>query len=96
MHHGGADGQFPRDASDDAGSDRPSDALDARRQLFDPGTQPPRGIESSPGQLPGQSCDAWEALVVDDHSESVDLQELVEAFGDARLRYFGSPPANAV
>ena len=53
MHHGGAEGQFPRQASDDAGSDRPSDALDARRQLFDPGTQPPRGIESSPGQLPG-------------------------------------------
>jgi len=34
-----------------------------------------------------QSCDSWEALVVDDHSESADLHGLVEAFGDARLRY---------
>ena len=34
-----------------------------------------------------QSCDAWEALVVDDHSDTADLEELVKAFGDARLRY---------
>ena len=52
MHHGGADGQFPRCALDDARAARPSDALDARRQLSDPGAQPPRGVESSSGQLP--------------------------------------------
>ena len=34
-----------------------------------------------------QSCDAWEAVVVDDHSETADLQSLVASFNDARLRY---------
>ena len=34
-----------------------------------------------------QSCDAWEAVVVDDHSETADLQSLVASFDDARLRY---------
>ena len=34
-----------------------------------------------------QSCDAWEALVVDDHSNSCDLHALVDGFSDARLRY---------
>ena len=34
-----------------------------------------------------QSCDAWEAVVVDDHSNEADLQALVAAFGDERLRY---------
>ena len=34
-----------------------------------------------------QSCDAWEAVIVDDHSDSDDLQQLVESFADARLRF---------
>ena len=34
-----------------------------------------------------QSCDAWEAVVVDDHSDSADLEGLVAGFGDDRLRY---------
>ena len=34
-----------------------------------------------------QSCHAWEAVVVDDHSNETDLQALVAAFGDERLRY---------
>ena len=40
MHYGGAAGQFPRQTSDDARAERPTDALDARRQFSDPGTQP--------------------------------------------------------
>ena len=34
-----------------------------------------------------QSCDAWEAVVVDDHSETANLQSVVASFNDARLRY---------
>ena len=34
-----------------------------------------------------QSIDEWEAVVVDDHSESRVLERLVEGFNDARLRY---------
>ena len=34
-----------------------------------------------------QSCDAWDAVVVDDHSETDELQRLVANFKDARLRY---------
>ena len=53
-----------------------------------PARNRPEELKAALASCLAQSCDAWEALVVDDHSESVDLQELVEAFGDARLRYF--------
>lgn len=34
-----------------------------------------------------QSCDAWEAVVVDDHSEAPELQKVLASFNDTRLRY---------
>lgn len=34
-----------------------------------------------------QSIDAWEAVIIDDHSEE-DVASVVEAFGDSRFRYF--------
>ena len=53
MHHRGAYGQFPRQALDDVVAARCTDALDARRQLSDPGPKPPKRIEGRPRQLPG-------------------------------------------
>ena len=52
-----------------------------------PARNRPEELKAALASCLAQSCAAWEALVVDDHSESADLQELVEAFGDARLNY---------
>ena len=34
-----------------------------------------------------QSLEAWEAVVVDDHSDQTDLAELIKSFNDSRIRY---------
>ena len=39
-----------------------------------------------------QSFDQWEVVVVDDHSDQVDLAALVAAFGDPRIRYISQVP----
>ena len=40
-----------------------------------------------------QSIEAWEAVVVDDHSQTDDLEALVASFTDSRLRYYRLPDA---
>ena len=50
-----------------------------------PARNRPEELKAALASCLAQSCDAWEALVVDDHSESADLQGLVEAFGDCLL-----------
>ena len=51
----------------------------------------PKELKTAMASCIAQSLDEWEALVVDDHSENVDLERLVEAFGDTRLRYTRLP-----
>ena len=52
-----------------------------------PARNRPEKLKAALASCLAQSCDAWEALVVDDHSDTADLEELVNAFGDVRLRY---------
>ena len=52
-----------------------------------PARNRPEELKAALASCLTQSCDAWEAVVVDDHSNSADLNTLVESFGDARLRY---------
>ncbi len=47
----------------------------------------PEVLKAALASCIAQSFDAWEAVVVDDHSERADLQSLVANFNDARLRY---------
>lgn len=52
-----------------------------------PAKDRPQELKAALASCLAQSLDAWEALVVDDHSNSVDMKALVEAFGDNRIRY---------
>ena len=52
-----------------------------------PARNRPEELKAALASCLTQSCNAWEALVVDDHSDTTDLENLVKAFGDARLRY---------
>ena len=52
-----------------------------------PARDRPRELEAALASCLAQGSDDWEAVVVDDHSEQADLQELVAGFGDDRLRY---------
>ena len=52
-----------------------------------PARNRPEELKAALASCLAQSCDAWEAVVVDDHSNEADLQELVTAFGDDRFRY---------
>ena len=47
----------------------------------------PRELKAALASCLAQSCEDWEAVVVDDHSEQADLEELVAGFDDERLRY---------
>ena len=47
----------------------------------------PRELKAALASCLAQSCEDWEAVVVDDHSEQADLKELVAGFDDERLRY---------
>lgn len=47
----------------------------------------PRELKAALASCLAQSCDDWEAIVVDDHSDKADLQELVAGFGEERMRY---------
>ena len=52
-----------------------------------PARNRPEELKAALASCLAQSCHAWEAVVVDDHSNETDLQALVAAFGDERLRY---------
>ena len=52
-----------------------------------PARNRPAELKAALASCLAQSCEAWEAVVVDDHSDSADLNTLVEGFGDDRLRY---------
>ena len=47
----------------------------------------PRELKAALASCLAQSCGDWEAVVVDDHSEAADLEEVVAGFGEERLRY---------
>ena len=47
----------------------------------------PRELKAALASCLAQSCEDWEAVVVDDHSDRVDLQALVAGFSDERIRY---------
>ena len=52
-----------------------------------PARNRPERLKATLASCLAQSCDAWEAVVVDDHSNEADLQALVRGFHDDRLRY---------
>ena len=52
-----------------------------------PARNRPKELTAALASCLAQSCETWEALVVDDHSDSADLQNLVKGFGDIRFRY---------
>ena len=52
-----------------------------------PAHERPRELEAALASCVAQRCEDWEAVVVDDHSEQADLEGVVAAFGDERLRY---------
>ena len=52
-----------------------------------PARNRPEELRATLASCVAQSCDAWEAVVVDDHSNEADLQALVRDFHDNRLRY---------
>ena len=52
-----------------------------------PARNRPDELKAALASCLAQSCETWEAVVVDDHSDCADLQSVVEGFGDARLRY---------
>ena len=52
-----------------------------------PARDRPRELKAALASCLAQRCEDWEAVVVDDHSETADLQGLVAGFGDERLRY---------
>jgi len=52
-----------------------------------PARNRPKELKAALASCLAQSCDDWEAVVVDDHSNETDLQGLVASFGDERLRY---------
>ena len=56
-----------------------------------PARNRPEELKQALASCLAQSCEAWEAVVVDDHSDNADLQALVAAFGDSRLRYARLP-----
>ena len=47
----------------------------------------PRELKAALDSCLDQSCADWEAVVVDDHSDTADLQGLVAGFNDERMRY---------
>ena len=47
----------------------------------------PRELKAALASCLTQSCEDWEAVVVDDHSDLADLQGLVAGFSDERMRY---------
>ena len=52
-----------------------------------PARDRPEELKAALASCLAQSLDGWEAVVVDDHSETADLQALVAGFGDRRIRY---------
>ena len=56
-----------------------------------PARNRPEELKAALASCLAQSSEAWEAVVVDDHSDSADLKDLVEGFRDARLRYTHLP-----
>ena len=52
-----------------------------------PARNRPEELKAALASCLAQSCNDWEALVVDDHSDSADLESLVNGFADTRLRY---------
>ena len=49
-----------------------------------PARDRPEELKAALASCLAQSLDGWEAVVVDDHSETADLQALVAGFGDRR------------
>ena len=47
----------------------------------------PEELKAALASCLAQSYEAWEAVVVDDHSDSADLESLVKGFRDDRLHY---------
>ena len=86
MHHRGADGQFLLKASDDARAARQPMPSTPVVSFLIPARDRTKELKAALASCLAQSCDAWEAVVVDDHSNA-NLQELVQDFDDARLRY---------
>ena len=52
----------------------------------------PRELKAALASCLAQSCEDWEAVVVDDHSDTADLQGLVAGFNDERMRYIRLEP----
>ena len=52
-----------------------------------PAKNRPRELKAALASCLAQSIDEWEAVVVDDHSDSAVLKRLVSGFNDPRLRY---------
>lgn len=52
-----------------------------------PAKNRPKELKAALASCLAQSLDEWEALVVDDHSDRIDLQDLVKVFADRRIRY---------
>ena len=52
-----------------------------------PAQNRPKELKAAIASCLAQSIDAWEAVVVDDHSDQADLKGLVASFDDPRLVY---------
>ena len=52
-----------------------------------PAQNRPAQLKAALASCLAQSCVNWEAVVVDDHSDTADLRNLVGCFSDNRLRY---------
>ena len=57
-----------------------------------PARNRPRELKAALASCITQSLEAWEAVVVDDHSDSADLAALVTTLNDSRLRYYRLKP----
>ena len=52
-----------------------------------PARNRPQDLKAAIASCLSQTLEHWEALVVDDHSDTADLRQLVACFDDQRLRY---------
>lgn len=52
-----------------------------------PAKNRPQELKAALGSCLAQSLEDWEAIVVDDHSDSADLCAVVNTFQDARIKY---------
>ena len=52
-----------------------------------PARERPKELKAALASCLAQSLDGWEAIVVDDHSNTTDLRAVVAGFDDSRIRY---------